>query len=258
MWFFLQRNSLKFLLPAIALLFPGLAQAGEVTVFAAASLKNALDAIAIEWEEETGHELTSVLAGSSILARQIEQGAPADIFISANADWMNVLERKGLIETATRTNLLGNELVLIAHNADAPRLVVDANLNLADQLGDSYLAMALYDAVPAGIYAKTALQSLGLWEQVADRIAQTDNSRAALALVAMGEAPYGIVYATDAKAEKRVKIVGRFPAESHAPIVYPAAALTSSRNPLNAAILEFLRKPAARAIFVKQGFLALR
>ncbi|WP_099824846.1 molybdate ABC transporter substrate-binding protein [Oceaniglobus indicus] len=231
-------------------LFPTLAVA-DVTIFAAASLKTALDEIAAGVDDPV---LTISYAGSSTLARQIEQGAPADIFISANTDWMNRLESTGLIVPGTRTDLLGNSLVLISHQ---PRtLDLTADPDLAGALNGGRLAMALVNAVPAGIYGKAALTSLGLWEDVAPSVAQADNVRAALALVALGEAPLGVVYATDANAELRVHVTATFPADSHAPIVYPLAAIR--RNDEIDTALEILQGPAAAAIFEAQGFTVLR
>lgn len=236
----------------IALLVAWPAGAGGLTVFAAASTRTALDEIAAAYRAETGHEVTLSYAGTSALARQIEQGAPADIFLSASPDWMDYLETRGLIDAATRYALLGNQLVLIGHGPQPAVEIPGPDLNLPLLLGDGRLAVALTEAVPAGVYARAALTSLGLWEGVRDRLAQTDNVRAALALVALGEAPFGIVYASDAVAEPRVSVVGTFPASSHPPIRYPVAAV--SGNPLNPAFLSYLRGPEARAAFRRQGF----
>ncbi|MEC9403126.1 MAG: molybdate ABC transporter substrate-binding protein [Pseudomonadota bacterium] len=236
---------------------PTTAAAGEVTVFAAASLADALEEIEQRFEAATGHDLVISLAGSSALARQIQQGAPADIFISANPDWMDVLEKDGLLEAGTRFDLLNNSLVLIAHGREAKPLDISADLNLAEILGDNRLAMALVDAVPAGIYGKAALQSLGLWDDAEPRVAQSDNVRSALALVATGEAPYGIVYATDAVAEDNVTVVGTFPAESHPPIVYPVADLANRDSPAEEEFLAYLQGPDAREAFERQGFVVL-
>nr|WP_325252187.1 molybdate ABC transporter substrate-binding protein [Amylibacter sp.] len=238
-------------------LAPVQATADDITVFAAASMKNAMDAVSAEWTKETGHRALVSLAGSSALARQIQQGAPADVFISANADWMDRLQADGLIAPDTRFDLLGNAIVLIAHGADAPAVEITPALDLAGLLGDARLAMALVDAVPAGIYGKAALTRLGLWDGVADKVAQGDNVRAALAFVATGEAPFGIVYATDAAAEQRVSVIGTFPADSHPPIIYPAAGIKDSTNPLTESFLTFLRSPAAQAAFEQQGFVFL-
>ena len=237
---------------------PGFAAPGfgadRITVFAAASLKNAMDEISAGFERETSHAVAVSLAGSSALARQIRHGAPADIFISANPGWMDSLEREGLIDPASRFDLLGNALVLVAHGRDAAKMEIGPGLDLAVMLGEGRLAMTLVDAVPAGIYGKAALESLGVWEAIAPKAAQADNVRAALALVSSGEAPMGIVYATDAAADDNVTVVGAFPADTHPPIVYPAAAMAASRSPLTARFLAWLRGPVARKAFERQGF----
>lgn len=250
------RQTLVAFCRAVAVL-PGTAMADTVTVFAAASMTNALHEIEPHFEAETGHDLVVALAGSSALARQIQQGAPADVFISANTDWMDALEAEGLIETGTRIDLLGNTLVLVAHGAVAPPQKIDPDLDLAALLNGGKLAMALTEAVPAGIYGKAALDSLGLWEDVVANVAQTDNVRAALALVATGEAPYGIVYASDAVADDSVTVVGTFPADSHPPIIYPAAAITGRDTQAEADFMDFLRSPDARKAFERQGFTVL-
>ncbi|GAB2183957.1 molybdate ABC transporter substrate-binding protein [Roseibium sp. LAB1] len=236
---------------------PTAAAADEITVFAAASLADALGEIEQRFEAATGHDLVISLAGSSALARQIQQGAPADIFISANPDWMDVVEKDGLLEAGTRFDLLNNSLVLIAHGREAQPLEIAPDLDLETLLGDNRLAMALVDAVPAGIYGKAALQSLGLWNDVEPRLAQSDNVRSALALVATGEAPYGIVYASDAVAEDDVSVVGTFPAESHPPIVYPVADLANRDVPAEAEFFAYLQGPEAREAFERQGFVVL-
>lgn len=237
------------------------AEAPAVTVFAAASLKTALDEVVGRFAEETGHRAVVSYAGSSALARQIRHGAPADLFVSANADWMDRLEADGLIDPASRVDLLGNRLVLVAHGPDAAPVDLTSAVDLTARLGDGRLAMALVDAVPAGIYGKAALRTLGLWDTVAPRIAQADNVRAALALVAAGAAPFGVVYATDAVAagglETRVTVVARFPEDAHPPIVYPAAHVAGRDNPSGARFLAFLRGPVARTAFERQGFAVL-
>jgi molybdate transport system substrate-binding protein len=232
------------------------AQAANVLVFAAASMRTALDEIAADWQARTGDTVTLSYAGSGALARQIIAGAPADIFLSASTDWMDAVEAEGLIVAGTRRDLLGNTLVLVGHGAGA-RVAVSPVLDLPGLLGDGWLAMALVDSVPAGQYGKAALQSLGLWDSVAARVAQTDNVRAALALVATGEAPLGIVYATDAVAEPAVSVLGRFPAETHPPIVFPVALLTEATDPADAAFLDALHGAAARAVFERNGFRVL-
>ena len=236
---------------------PSGARADEIVVFAAASMTNALAEIETGFEAATGHDLVVSLAGSSALARQIQEGAPADIFISASTDWMDRVEADGLIEPGSRFDLIGNTIVLVAFGADAQPVAIGPDLDLAGLLGEGRLAMALVDSVPAGVYGKAALESLGLWDDVAAQVAQADNVRAALAFVATGEAPYGIVYATDAAAEDDVTIVGTFPADTHPPIVYPAADLANRDFPAEAAFLDYLRGPEARAAFERQGFIVL-
>lgn len=230
------------------------AAAEDVTVFAAASLTGTLDEVAAAWAAETGHRAVLSYAGSSALARQIQQGAPADIFISASTDWMDAVEASGDVQPGTRRDLLGNTLVLIAHGAGAPPVSIDESLDLAGMLGDQRLAMALVDAVPAGIYGKAALTSLGLWDGVAPLVAQADNVRGALAFVAQGEAPLGIVYATDAAAEDAVTVIGTFPEGSHAPITYPAAVTAQATGPVAAEFLDYLASGTARGIWEAAGF----
>ncbi|MBY6002856.1 molybdate ABC transporter substrate-binding protein [Salipiger bermudensis] len=242
---------------ALAALAAGGAAAGQVTVFAAASMKTAMDEIAPLFAEATGDTAVVSLAGSSALARQIQAGAPADVFISANPGWMDALEADGLIEADSRTDLLGNSLVLIAHDPQATPIEITPTLPLSEMLGEDHLAMALVEAVPAGIYGKAALSALGLWDGVAPKVAQADNVRAALALVATGEAPFGIVYATDARAEPGVTVLGTFPKGSHAPITYPAARIRDGDSAVADAFLAFLKGPVARAAFERQGFTVL-
>lgn len=238
-------------------LAPALAHADPVTLFAAASMTTALAEIETGFEAATGHDLIVSLAGSSVLAQQIRQGAPADIFISASPDWMDLIAAEGLIEPDGRFDLVGNSLVLIAHGVGAAPVEIAPGFDLAARLGDGRLAMALVDAVPAGIYGKAALDHFGLWDGVADRVAQTDNVRAALALVALGEAPYGIVYVTDASAEDNVTIIATFPPDSHPAIVYPLADLVGRDTPAEAAFIAYLRGDEARAAFARQGFVVL-
>jgi molybdate transport system substrate-binding protein len=237
---------------------PNRATAETITVFAAASLSNALAEIETGFEAATGHDVVVSLAGSSALARQIQQGAPADIFISASTDWMDVVEADGMIEPGTRLDLLGNSIVLVASDAEAELVDLGPETDLAALLGDGRLAMALVDSVPAGIYGKAALETLGLWDSVAAQVAQADNVRAALSFVASGEAPFGIVYATDAAAEDDVTIVATFPADTHPPIVYPVADLATRDVPAETQFLDYLRGPEARAAFERQGFAVLR
>ena len=232
----------------------GAARADDLLVFAAASLKTALDQVATDWRERTGKTVTISYAGSSSLARQIEQGAPAQVFISASVDWMDYLDKAGLIRSGTRVDLLSNSLVLIGHGSAAEKIELDADTDLAGLLGNEHLAMALVESVPAGVYGKAALTSLGLWDQVAAKVAQSDNVRAALALVSSGEAPYGIVYATDALADDNVSVVATFPPATHAPIVYPAAVVSTSMHPDAVMFLDGLSSPEATAVFTSHGF----
>lgn len=231
-------------------------RADQVVVFAAASLKTALDAVAADFQAETGHEVIVSYASSNQLARQIIAGAPADIFLSAAANWMDSVDAAGLVVPGTRTNLFGNRLVLIG-TADAAPVEIAPGFDLAALLGGGKLAMALVDSVPAGQYGKAALQQLGLWESLAGSVAQADNVRAALALVSRGEAPYGIVYASDALADPNVRIVATFPEGSHEPIVYPGALLTGASDAADAAFLAAITAPAADARFAAFGFTVL-
>lgn len=224
-------------------------------VFAAASLKGPLDLIAADFEAETGTAITISYGGSSALARQIQAGAPADVFLSANPDWMDVLAEAGALAAGTRRDLLANRLVLIGHGAGGP-VALASGSGLVAAIGDGPLAMALVDAVPAGIYGKAALTTLGAWDSVKDHVVQTDNVRAALALVALGEAPFGVVYATDAMAEPKVLVRGIFPAGSHPPVIYPGAVLATSANAQAPDFLTYLAsEPAGR--FVAAGFTVL-
>ncbi len=243
---------------AIALLVSPAAKAADaVTVFAAASLKNALDAVTTAWTAETQKKATISYAASSALARQIEQGAPADVFLSADLDWMDYLGQKDLIDKASVTKLLGNEIVLIAPKDSNVTARLEPGVPLAELLGGGRLAMADVRAVPAGKYGKAALQSLGVWASVENHIAQAENVRAALKLVATGEAPLGIVYRSDAEAEPAIRQVAAFPAGSHPPVVYPVALVSASRNPDANTFLAFLKTPEAAAIFRAQGFVPL-
>jgi molybdate transport system substrate-binding protein len=238
----------------IALAAPGARAAdGDALVFAAASLKNALDDAIAAYGAETGTKVTASYAASSALAKQIEQGAPAQLFISADLDWMDYLQGRDLILPDSRRNLLGNSLVLVAtKDSGLGDLAIGPGLDLAGMLGDGRLALGDVRAVPAGKYAKAALEHLGAWAGVEGRLAQAENVRAALALVARGEAPLGIVYRTDAASDPSVRIVGTFPADSHPPIIYPAA-LTKGGGGA-AAFLDFLGSPSAKSAFERQGF----
>jgi molybdate transport system substrate-binding protein len=232
--------------------------AETVSVFAAASLKTALDQVAAEFKAKTGNDVVISYAGSNALAKQILNGAPADIFLSANTQWMDEVESAGLIAADGRKDLLGNSLVLVAYGKDAKPVSLDQSFDLAKALNGGKLAMAMVDSVPAGQYGKSALTSLGLWDSVKASVAQSDNVRSALALVATGEAPLGIVYATDAAAEDNVTVIASFPPESYPEITYPAALLTEAHDKADKAFFEALSAPEAGAIFTAQGFSVLK
>lgn len=230
------------------------AQDKSLTVFAAASMKNALDDVNAAYGKATGVKVTASYAASSALARQIEQGAPADVFVSADLKWMDYLAEKKAIKSDTRINLLGNKLVLIAPaDSKIGPVTIGHGFDLAGLAGNGRIATGDVRAVPVGLYAKAALEKLGAWQAAAPKFATADNVRAALLLVARGEAALGIVYETDAKVEPGVKIVGTFPDDSHEPIVYPVAA-TATAKPDVAGYLTFLRTKAAKAIFETYGF----
>jgi molybdate transport system substrate-binding protein len=237
--------------------FAPAARADEVLVFAAASLKNALDDAAGAFQHQSGDSVKISYAASSALAKQIENDAPADLFISADLDWMNYLQQRNLIRSETRANLVGNRLVLIAPADATAAIDIKPGFALLPALGGGRLAMADPDAVPAGKYGKAALQKLMAWDAVEAHIARAEDVRAALRFVARGEAPLGIVYQTDAAAEPGVKIVGYFPAESYPPIIYPVAVTAHSQKRAARTLLDFLRSPAARPYFEKQGFTVL-
>jgi len=228
-----------------------------VVVFAAASLKNALDAVNAQWQKETGKSAKISYAASSALAKQIEQGAPAQMFISADLDWMDYVAQKNLIKPETRSNLLGNRIVLIAPKDKAQPIDIRAGFDFVKVLGDGRLTMANVDSVPAGKYGKAALEKLGVWSSVSGKIAQAENVRAALLLVSRGEAPLGIVYQTDAAADPNVKIVGTFPEDAHLPIIYPIALTANATHPDAAAFLAYIKSDKARALFEAQGFTVL-
>lgn len=232
--------------------------AEKVTVFAAASMKNALDAANAAWQTETGNETTVSYAASSALAKQIEGGAPADVFISADLAWMDYVAEKKLIKEDTRVNLLGNRIVLVAAKDKAQPVEIKDGFDLAGLVGDGKLAMGEVKSVPAGKYGKAALEKLGAWSAVESKVAGAESVRAALALVSRGEAPYGIVYQTDAAADPGVAIVGTFPEDSHPPIIYPVAVLTESKSAAAAAYLDFLKSDKAAAFFTEQGFTILK
>ena len=234
------------------------AQAPKLIVFAAASLKDALDEANALYQRDKGQDTATSYAASSTLAKQIEAAAPADVFISADLDWMDYLAKRNLIKPETRANLLGNRLVLIAPVASSGKLSIAPNFPLAQALGNGRLAIADPNGVPAGRYGKAALESLGVWSSVADRLAPAENVRATLALVSRGEAPLGIVYQTDANSNKGVQIVGTFPENTHPAIIYPIAVVASSTNPGASGYVAFLKSSAARTIFEKHGFTVLQ
>ncbi|UHQ22507.1 molybdate ABC transporter substrate-binding protein [Lysobacter sp. 5GHs7-4] len=230
-----------------------------ITVFAAASLKESLDEAAVAYEAQTGQPLRVSYAASSALARQIEQGAPADVFLSADLDWMDYLQQRKLVDEASRRNLLGNTLVLVAPaSSPAKPLQLKPGVDLRPLLGDGRLALALTASVPAGKYARAAFESLGVWTQLQPRVAEAENVRAALMLVARGEAPLGVVYASDARAEPKVRVLATFPADSHPAIVYPVARLRASTHPQAAAFVRWLRTAPAATLFRRHGFSVLK
>ena len=226
----------------------------DTTIYAAASLKEGLDTLARQFARQGGGSVRMSYGASSALARQIEKGAPADMFISADLDWMYYLDQRKLILAGSQVNLLSNRLVLIAPADSKTVLTIAPDFPLAVALGVNRLAMADPASVPAGKYARAALQKLGVWPAIAPKLAPAENVRAALALVARGEAPYGIVYRTDAIAERKVRVVGEFPANLHPPIVYPAALLADRRSKSIDELLRFLQSAGARAVWREYGF----
>jgi molybdate transport system substrate-binding protein len=245
---------LVFLVLAVELAVAPVAGAVDVIVFAAASLKNGLDDASAAYEREAGVRALIAYAASPTLAKQIENGAPADLFISADLDWMDYLQKRNLVKAETRSTLLGNKLVLIASASSTAKIEIEPGFALAGLLGKEYLAMADPSAVPAGKYGKAALEKLGVWASVADKVAPAEDVRSALLLVSRGEAPLGIVYATDAAADKGVRIVAAFPEASYPPIVYPAAQLAGSTSSAAGQFLDFLKSDRARPFFERQGF----
>ena len=240
----------------ILVLLPLTARAADLTVLAASSLTDALTEVGKSYSDKTGHTAAMSFAASSTLARQIEASGGADIFMSADSDWMDYLDNRGLIAKSTRKNLLGNHLVLIAPKDSAVSLTINPRFDLFGALKGGRLAIADPDSVPAGKYGRTALTALGVWDSVSDHLAQAENVRVALSYVARGETPLGIVYTTDALSEKGVRIVAEFPENTHAPIVYPAA-ITKDAKPVAKEFLDYLSTPAARTIFQKYGFVIL-
>ncbi len=252
------RPSLLLLKSALLSVVLGMAgpavHASEVVVFAAASLKDALDDVAQTFEQRSGHAVVLSLAGSSVLARQIQYGAPADVFVSANVNWTQYLTARGQVEADTRVDLLGNRLALVAPSASTGMLRISPQMDLSKLLGDGRLAMALVDAVPAGIYGRKALEQLGHWSAVEAQVAQVDNVRAALALVAIEAAAAGVVYLTDAQAEPRVRVLDVFPESSHPEIIYPAVVLQGRMRPEVVEFMTFWQSSAAADIFALHGF----
>ena len=247
---------------AVVLALLPCARAGEgsapLTVFAAASLKESLDAATLAYTARTGTRVRVAYGASSALARQIVQGAPADVFLSADRDWVDHVAGRGLLRAGTRRDLLGNTLVLVApRDARLPPVSLARPASVVDALGDGRMALAFTASVPAGKYARAALESLGLWTRLRPRVVESENVRAALLLVARGEARMGVVYASDARAERRVRVVATFPPRSHPPIVYPVAVVAASRHPQAVDFATWLRTPAARAVFERHGLRAL-
>ncbi len=228
-------------------------QSQEILVFAAASLTNVLDEIGAAYTQQTRQPVKFSYAASSALARQLEAGARADVFFSADLEWMDYVQGRGLIDRATRRNVLGNRLALVAPVDSKIELKIAPGFPLAAALGQGRLATGDPESVPVGKYARSALTSLGVWNDVADKLVRADNVRSALAFIARGETPLGIVYETDAKVEKRVRVVDFFPADSHPPIVYPVA-VTAHARPAARQFVEFLQSATARTAFKKYGF----
>ena len=226
----------------------------DVTIYAAASLRDALDELAREYERQGRGKAAISYAGSPALARQIEKGAPADVFISADTDWMDHLAKLGLIRIETRVTLLSNRLILIAPANSQTELKIGPGFPLAAALGDRRLAMADPESVPAGKYGRAALEALGVWKEVVAKVARTENVRAALALVVRAEAPFGVVYRTDALEERRVRIIGEFSRSLHPEIVYPAAVVAGARSKIAYEYLRYLRSTTARTVWDRHGF----
>ena len=239
----------------LSLSSPAISQENNIIVFSAGSTTNAVTDIANLFTEQKGIKAITSFASSSTLARQIDKGAPAQVYISANKKWMDYLEQHDMIEPNTRFNLLSNRLVLIApHDSPLSTVMIEKNFPLINYIGTGHMAMGDPDHVPSGIYGKQAMETLGVWESVREKIVRSKDVRAALALVARGEVPVGQVYATDAAISDKVKIIGTFPSDSHPAIVYPAAIVAGQKTPEAQAFLTYLTSPEARAIFEKYGF----
>jgi molybdate transport system substrate-binding protein len=228
--------------------------AADITVFAAASLKESLDENVKAFAAKSGHQVRVSYAGSNAIAKQIENGAPADLFLSADEEWMDYVAQKKLLAPGTRRNLVTNALVLVAPADSDVKLAIAPHFPLAAALKGGRLAVANPDSVPVGKYAKAALTSLGVWNEVEKALTRSENVRASLVLVARGEVPLGIVYATDAKAEPKSRVVDTFPANLHPAVIYPGALVAGKRNPANLALLDYLAGPEARAVWIKYGF----
>ncbi|HHH1683541.1 TPA: molybdate ABC transporter substrate-binding protein [Yersinia enterocolitica] len=240
---------------ALLAAFSSSAMAADITVFAAASLTNALQDIAVQYKKEKQVDVVASYASSSTLARQIEQGAPADLFISADQQWMDYAIDKQQMVANTRYTLLGNELVLIApKDSKITKVAIDKKTDWKKLLEGGRLAVGDPDHVPAGIYAKESLENLGAWATLAPEMARANNVRSAMALVERAEAPLGIVYGSDAIASDKVKVVGVFPKASHKPVEYPMAIVKGHENPTVTAFYDYLKSPAAAVIFEKYGF----
>jgi molybdate transport system substrate-binding protein len=249
---------LTLLVAALALAGMRAAMAEDLLVLAAASLKNALDEANVAYRKQAGTKVVAAYAASGTLAKQIENAVPADLFISADENWMNYVAERKLIKPATRIDLLGNKLVLVAPKNGPAKVEIRQGLDLAKLLGDRRLAIGDPASVPAGTYGKTALTNLGVWDSVQSKLAPTGDVRQALALVSREEAPFGIVYATDAAADAGVKIVAEFPADSYPPVTYPIAVLARSRKPEAENFLAWLRTPAAAPHFTRRGFTVVK
>jgi molybdate transport system substrate-binding protein len=246
---------MRFLLFALVLLVPLAARAQELTVFAAASLTDAMKDVSTLWTKAGHPPLRMSFGASSTLGRQIEQGAPVALFASADEKWMDYLAQKNLIAADTRKDLLGNDLVLVVPAEKPLHVTIGPGFDLMGLLGaNGRLATGDPAHVPVGIYAEQALKKLGWWDKVAPRLARTDDVRAALLLVERGEAPAGIVYATDAAVSKAVMVAGTFPASSHDPVSYPFAVVKAGDTPQARALMTFLEGKQARAVFVQRGF----
>lgn len=230
------------------------AMAQDVLVLAAASTKNAVEKLASQFKAKTGATVTSSFAASSALAKQIENGAPADIFISADLDWMDYLQQRNLIKTDSRVNLLGNELVVVVPKGSTLKPDLSKGGKLAEQLGDGRLATGDPSNVPVGKYAKAALEKLGQWSAVEPKLARADSVRAALVLVSRGEVPVGIVYRTDAAVDPGVDVAAAFPPDSYPPITYPAALVASSKTAAAASFLDYMKSPDGMAVWKEFGF----